>query len=186
MTNSIKDLHHRRSIRLAGYDYASEGGYFISCVTQGRVCLFGEVNNSEMRLNQYGEIVRNEWFRTAKLRPNVELIEEEFVVMPNHIHGIIWLSNQGWGKNRWGTARCAPTDGEFGKMIPGSIPTIVRSFKSAVTKQINLLQQTPGSPVWQRNYYEHVIRFEKDYENIANYIYDNPINWEKDDENVSG
>jgi putative transposase len=68
-------------------------------------------------------------------------------------------------------------------MIPNSIPTIVRAYKSAVTKQINLLRQTPGDPVWQRNYYEHIIGSEKDYNNIANYIYDNPLCWEKDDEN---
>ncbi len=190
-----ESLHHRRSIRLAGYDYTAEGGYFITCVAQARVCLFGEVVNGVMNLNGYGEIVKEEWFKTKSLRDNIELIDEEFVVMPNHIHGIIWLIDDGVCR---GTARCAPTDmrcaptdmrcaptpdEQFGKMIPKSIPTIVRAYKSAVTKQINLLRQTPGEPVWQRNYYEHIIRSEKDYDNIANYIYDNPLCWEKDDEN---
>ena len=191
MINQSKEpLHHRHSIRLPGYDYTSEGGYFITCVTQGRACLFGEVNNGVMKLNNYGEIVKEEWFKTNFLRDNVELVDEEFVVMPNHIHGIIWIIEGGRGSGGRGTARCAPTDsdnaptdGQFGIMIPRSIPTIVRSYKSAITKQINLLRQTPGESVWQRNYYEHVIRSEKDYEAIANYIYDNPLCWEKDDEN---
>lgn len=102
--------HHRRSIRLEGYDYSSEGGYFITIVTFRRECLFGAVINDEMCLNQYGQIVKDEWINTAKLRPKVELIEDEFVVMPNHVHGIIWLnlndiSHTGRGTGR-GTARC--------------------------------------------------------------------------------
>ncbi len=175
-----KKHHHRRSIRLVGYDYAAEGGYFIAMVTHGRRCLFGEVMNGEMKLNDFGKIVYAEWFRTEKLRPNVELLEDEFVVMPNHIHGIIWIN----GENGWGTARCAPTsERRFGEMAPNSLPTIVRSFKSAVTKNINLLRNTPGSPLWQRNNYEHIINSEKDYDNIANYIDSNPLNWEIDSEN---
>jgi putative transposase len=89
MTEPNKNLHHRRSIRLADYDYSAEGGYYITIVTQGKACLFGEVTDGEMKINDFGKIVYEEWFRTAKLRPNVELLEDEFVVMPNHIHGII-------------------------------------------------------------------------------------------------
>ncbi len=91
MTELNKNLHHRRSIRLADYDYSAEGGYFITIVTQGRACLFGEVNDGVMQLNEFGKIVWAEWYRTAELRPNVELLEDEFVVMPNHVHGIIWI-----------------------------------------------------------------------------------------------
>ena len=172
-------LHHRRSIRLLGYDYTSEGGYFITCVTQRRVPLFGNVIDGEMKLNQYGEIVKEEWFKTKSLRDNVELFDDEFVVMPNHVHGIIWLMD-----SCWGTARCAPTDPQFGKIIPQSIPTIVRAFKSAVSKRINLLRQTPSVPVWQHNYYEHIIRSEKDFDNISFYIHYNPLSWELDRENL--
>jgi REP element-mobilizing transposase RayT len=89
----ISKFHHRRSIRLADYDYASEGGYFITIVTQGRINLFGEIVDGVMKLNEYGQIVYKEWFRTAIMRPNIELFEEEFVVMPNHIHGIIWIED---------------------------------------------------------------------------------------------
>jgi REP element-mobilizing transposase RayT len=172
-------LNHRRSIRLAGYDYASEGGYFITIVTQGRVCLFGIIIDGEMQLNDFGKIVYEEWFKSAKLRPNIELLEEEFVVMPNHIHGIIWI-NEDEGR---GSLQRTPTVERFQKPVSNSIPTIVRLFKSTITKQINILRQTPNQPVWQRNYYEHIIYSEKDYNNIVNYVYMNPLNWEIDQEN---
>jgi REP element-mobilizing transposase RayT len=99
--NNLLRPHHRRSIRLKGYDYTSEGGYFITLVTHERHSLFGEVIDGEMHLNALGIIARDEWFRTAQIRPYVELFQDEFVVMPNHIHGIIWITNQ---PDRWGTA----------------------------------------------------------------------------------
>ncbi|HQM13590.1 MAG TPA: transposase, partial [Anaerolineae bacterium] len=83
--------HHRRSIRLEGYDYTQPGAYFITLCTQNREYLFGAVVEGEMRLNEWGEIAREEWFTTARLRPYVRLDEREFVVMPNHVHGIIWI-----------------------------------------------------------------------------------------------
>ena len=87
--------HHRRSIRLKGYDYTQAGAYFVTIVTHDRECLFGEVVDGQMRLNPFGEIVREEWFRTAVVRPYVMLAPDEFVVMPNHIHGIIWIVGAG-------------------------------------------------------------------------------------------
>jgi len=114
------------------------------------------------------------------MREYVELFEDEFVVMPNHIHGIIWHTGRG-------TARRAPTIDptieQFGKPVPGSIPTIVRSYKSAVTKRINTFLNTPASPVWQRNYYEHIITTDREYESIIEYIDANPRNWLVDTEN---
>ena len=94
--------HHRRSIRLKGFDYTSEGGYFITIVTHERQYLFGEIRDGEMHLNPLGKIAYDEWFRTVELRPYVELFDIEFIVMPNHVHGIIWLTCRG-------TARRAPT-----------------------------------------------------------------------------
>jgi len=182
--------HHRRSIRLKGYDYTSEGGYFITLVTHERQNLFGTIDNDEMHLNPLGEVARDEWFRTAQLRSYVELFDDEFIVMPNHIHGIIWITDTVW-LNRRGTARRAPTHDEspaiehFGKPISGSIPTIVRAYKSAVTKRINLLSHTPSTPVWQHNYYEHIITTDREYNAIAEYIYYNPYNWGADEENLS-
>lgn len=133
-------------------------------------------------MNKFGEIVRAEWLHTEDIRENVAL--GEYAVMPNHFHGIIHICT--------GTARRAPTGDrtptvnveQFGKPVAGSIPTIMRSFKSAVTKRINETRNTPGAPVWQRNYYEHIIRDDADYTRIARYIADNPLNWEKDEENL--
>ena len=122
----------------------------------------------------------DEWFHTTELRPYVELFEDEFVVMPNHIHGIIWI-NEDDGR---GTARRAPTQERFGKPVIGSLPTIVRAYKSAVTKRINLLRQTPGAPVFQRNYFEHIIGSDREYEHIAEYIANNPVNWVRDEERI--
>jgi len=87
--NGRSGQHHRRSLRLRGYDYAQPGAYFVTICTHDRACLFGAVVDGEMRLNEMGEIVREEWFRTAYMRPYVQLNDHEFVIMPNHIHGII-------------------------------------------------------------------------------------------------
>ena len=172
----------RKPLRLPKYDYSSEGGYFITIMTHKRIPIFGRILDNQIAMSNAGIFARSEWFRTQQLRENVELFEEEFVVMPNHVHGIIWLT-----RSR-GTARCAPTMDEFpsleqyGKPVSGSIPTIIRAYKSVVTYAINISRNTPGQPVWQRNYYEHIIRDEKDYENIFEYIYQNPRNWDKDEE----
>ncbi len=169
-------LHHRRSIRLQGYDYAQNGAYYITIVTYQRQHLFGEVVNGEMELNELGKIARDEWFKTAELRPYVELFEDDFVVMPNHAHGIIWIVNN---KNIVGD-----NIEKFGKPVAHSIPTIVRAYKSAVTYAINKLQNQRGAVLWQSNYYEHVIRDEQDYQAKHDYILSNPMNWDQDEENI--
>jgi len=168
--------YHRRSIRLKGYDYTQAGAYFVTICTYQRMCLFGEVVEGQMRLNELGEIVRDEWLKTAQLRPRVVL--DAFVVMPNHIHGIIVLVD------RRGTLQRAPTTFErFGKPTSDSIPTIVRLFKSAAARRINERRGTPGAPVWQRNYYEHIIRSEDSLVRIREYIAENPLRWHLDREN---
>jgi putative transposase len=179
--------HHRRSIRLQGYDYTQSGAYYITIVTYQRQHLFGEVVNGVMHLNELGKIARDEWFKTAVLRAYVELYEDEFVVMPNHVHGIIWIENKDGGDNTTivGTRRRrVPTVEQFGKPVSHSIPTIVRAYKSAVTYAVNALQNQRGGVLWQRNYYEHVIRDEKDLKAKRDYILSNPLNWEDDDENI--
>jgi REP element-mobilizing transposase RayT len=170
------EKHHRGSIRLKGYDYVQAGSYFVTICTIDRTCLFGEVVNEEMRLNPEGQIVHDEWIRSAMMRPRVIL--DLFVVMPNHLHGIIMLVD--WGR---GTLQRAPTMERFGKPTSGSIPTIIRLFKSATTKRINELRGAPGIPVWQRNYYEHVIRNEASLSRIRQYIVENPARWAFDREN---
>ncbi len=170
-------LHHRRSIRLQGYDYTAAGAYFITICSYQREHIFGEVVDGEMKLNEWGEIARAEWLKTAELRPQVELFEDEFVVMPNHVHGIVWL------KEDVGTRRRRVPTEKFGKPVSGSIPTIVRAYKSAVTYAINKSQNSRGSVIWQRNYYEHIIRDERELDLIARYIYYNPFNWQVDRDN---
>jgi putative transposase len=162
----------RRSIRLQGYDYSQAGAYFVTLCIQNRECLFGDIVNGEMRLNEAGRIVAEEWLKTAEIRDEIEL--DEWVVMPNHFHGILVI-----GDCR-GTARRAPTVERFGQPVVGSIPTIIRSFKSAVTKCINELRETPGTKFWQRNYWEHIVRNEPELNRIREYIHNNPAHWELD------
>ena len=177
------EIHHRRSIRLQGYDYTQPGAYFITFCTHQRMHLFGEVVDGEMVLNDRGKIARDEWFKTAELRPYVKLYEDEFVIMPNHGHGIIWIEDESpVGARR----RRAPTGDnieKFGKPVKGSIPTIVRAYKSAVTYAINKLENQRGAVLWQKNYYEHIIRNERELHNIARYIQDKPLNWQLDRDN---
>ena len=124
-------------------------------------------------MNEYGMAVREEWLKTAELRDNVET--DACTVMPNHIHGIVIIT-----EGSRGTARRAPTE-RFGKPVAYSIPTIMRAFKSASTKRINEMRKTPGTPVWQRSYYEHVIRSDEELNAIRQYILSNPANWSTDE-----
>ena len=135
--------------------------------------MFGDVIDGVMVLNGFGKIVATEWTKTETMRPNV--IIDEFIVMPNHMHGIIII--------RRGTRRRAPTTEQFGQPTHNSIPSIIRGFKSTVTKQINQWRNTPGMPVWQRNYYEHAVRNDNDLAEIREYIVNNPLQWHLDREN---
>ena len=149
--------HHRRSIRLKGYDYTQPGAYFVTICTYRRDEIFGEIINGEMILNETGKIARDEWFRTAELRPYVKLYEDEFVIMPNHEHGIIWIVGEAAvGRPVVGIRRrripTTETIESFGKPVKGSIPTIVRAYKSAVTYAVNGAQNMRGAVLWQRNY----------------------------------
>jgi len=168
---------HRRSTRLKGYDYTQPGAYFVTICTQNKECLFGEVTAEQMRLNETGVIIQEEWLRTATMRQNVQL--DVFAIMPNHIHGIVVICDA-FGR---GTLQRAPTVEQFGKPTSNSIPTITRLFKAGTTKRLNTLRNTPGMPVWQRNYYEHVIRSEESLNRIRQYIIDNPAQWLLDREN---
>jgi putative transposase len=165
--------HHRRSIRLPAYDYAGPGAYFVTLVTYARECLFGQVIDSEMRLNVLGEVVAEEWRRTGEIRREVQL--DLSVVMPNHIHGIVIIGDQTMNVGAHGRAPLHRSPRSLGSFIAG--------FKSAVTKRINEIQGTPRLQVWQRNYYEHVIRSEEELHQIRQYITDNPAQWDDDVEN---
>ncbi len=134
-----------------------------------------------MFLNKFGAIVKDEWLKTTQLRKNVKL--DEYIIMPNHFHGIIILEDI---NNQKDTARRVPTQESFGKPISGSVPSIIRSFKSAVTRLINLLSYPHKIIVWQNNYYEHTIRSEDELNTIRGYIQNNPLRWEYDRDNPKG
>lgn len=159
------DRHDRRSIRLPDYDYRQPGGYFVTICTKDRVCLFGGVTKGRMYLNKRGRVAAEEWHHTAEVRQDVEL--DAFVVMPNHLRGIIVIT-----RSR-GTACRAPTR-KFGGPVSGSLSTIVRSYKSAVTRRINRLWEPSGETIWQRGFFEHIIRGRRDPERIRRYIEVNP------------
>lgn len=214
--------HHRKSIRLAGYDYSQAGLYFITLLCKDRAHLFGEIKNGVMQLNPIGQIAEQEWLHTEEVRENVVL--HEFVIMPNHIHGIIEITFSKENNNTIGAFQ-SPSQ---------TIGSIVRGYKIATIKRIKELlnnkdesdkdesdkgeiykgeiykgekdkdekdknndkgelQFAPTTPttastiiksynyrIWQRNYYERIIRDEKAYINISNYIINNPKKWEKD------
>lgn len=181
------DKFNRRSIRLQSYDYSQEGLYFITICCQDRIHRFGEVINGEMVLNQYGKIAEKEWLNTEKIRPNVQLCE--YVIMPNHMHGIIIICTGELNSPTLNTSTRtgeshSPTiqqKGEFNSPLRGTSNTvgaIVRGYKSAVTKWMR--QNSDVHALWQRNYYEHIIRDEKSYQNISLYIQNNPFNWQND------
>jgi len=172
---------HRHSIRLKEHDYGHPGAYFVTVCTRHRECLFGEVVEGKVVLSTFGKIVEDEWHRTKQLRQGVDL--DAFIVMPNHFHAIITLTGFPMFANRRGTMHRAPTPKleQFGRPTSNSIPTIIRGIKSSVTQRINALRGAPGQPVWQRNYYEHVIRNEIDLEEIREYIQNNPLKWLEDE-----
>jgi REP element-mobilizing transposase RayT len=186
------DKHHRRSIRLRGYDYSQSGAYFITICTQDRGCLFGEVVDGEMRLNQFGELVEMTWHNLPHHVDGIVL--DAFVVMPNHVHGIIMIVEPSVGTGSAGTgfvgagfvragSEPAPTTDEPPHKKRHGLPEIVRQFKTFSARHINSLRHASGGPVWQRNYYEHVIRNEKSVNSIREYIINNPLQWELDREN---
>ncbi|WP_026370681.1 transposase [Kallotenue papyrolyticum] len=170
--------HHRRSIRLKGYDYAQPGAYFITICTQHRACLFGEVVDGEMRLNDYGKIVEFTWHDLVNHISGIML--DAFVVMPNHVHGIVIITD-GPGVVGAGSEP-APTTPATAHTARHGLPEIVRQFKTFSARRINALRGTPGVSVWQRNYYEHIIRNDEALERIRRYILENPARWMRDRE----
>lgn len=176
-------IHHRRSIRLAGYDYTQAGAYFITICTHKRQNLFGDIVNGEMILNEYGKIAANSWQELARHFPHITL--GEWVIMPNHVHGIIVIGRGEAPADEQSTTtlsdnrrvlRPSPPNGTD----PGSVGAIVQNYKSVASRKINKLRSTAGAPVWQRNYWEHIIRNEQAYQRIANYIINNPAQWGAD------
>lgn len=190
------DIHHRRSIRLHGYDYSRNGMYFVTICTQGRLRLFGDIADGEMQLNDAGRMVRAIWDEIPAHYCGIEI--DQFTVMPNHIHGIIKLVGAtprgcpsstcpGDVGQPQGVAPTGFVEGQAQGPAPTkySLPDVVHRFKTMTTKKYtdgvkqNGWQAFPAK-LWQRNYYEHIIRNEAAYLKIAEYIQTNPQRWEED------
>ena len=175
--------HHRRSIRLKDYDYSQSGAYFVTiCLHNEKQHLFGEIADGEMQLSSYGRIIQECWDAIPMHFPTVEL--DAFVIMPNHLHGIILIVNDG-------TTHASPVPNtRHSNTRPhgpkrGSLDAIVGSFKSAASKHINRLRDSPGAKIWHRNYYETVMRHERMLNARRQYIESNPANWEFDEHNIA-
>jgi putative transposase len=166
---SVVDKHYRRSIRISGYDYSQEGAYFVTICVNKRECLLGRVTDGEMKLNNLGEIVAESWQWLEDQYPQVEL--DKWVVMPNHIHGIIMIGCRGGSRTAPTTADRKPLGGLIG------------AFKTVSSKKINEIQGCFRSRFWQRNYYERIIRNERSLSAIRRYIEANPRQWENDSDN---
>ncbi|HET6846752.1 MAG TPA: hypothetical protein VFH29_07945 [Anaerolineales bacterium] len=181
----------RRSVRVKGFDYSTPGAYFVTIVTQGRAALFGVVREGEMRLSPTGSIADSCWREIPVHFLHVEL--GSFIVMPNHVHGILILhaTTAAIVGARHGVPAVpeqrVPARAHHGAPLPppaapGSLGVIVRKYKSSVTRQV--IRQFGGPRnVWQRNYYEHILRDEADWDRVRRYIEANPMNWDKDEEN---
>ena len=156
--------YYRRNLRLKGYDYSRPGAYFITICTHERQFLFGEISDGKMLLNRYGRVAHNQWRSLPRNRTGVNI--DAFVVMPNHIHGILVIRSKVAKPDK----RC-------------SIPEIVRGYKTFSSRRINEIRGKPGEPTWQKNYWEHIIRNQDSFERIRNYIISNPLRWHLDIEN---
>lgn len=166
---------NRRSIRLKGYDYSRAGAYFVTVCAQNRECLFGDVTDGQMVLNTAGKIVADEWMKSGEIRDEIEL--GEWVVMPDHFHGILVINDS------VGAIHESPLQMTVTQRRNMALPKLIGRFKMLSAKRINELRNTPGGKIWQRNYYEHVIRNDDELNRIREYIANNPARWEMDREN---
>ena len=173
------ERHHRRSIRLKGYDYSKNGAYFVTICSHNHECIFGRISNGKMRLNSYGEIVQKCWDDLPNHYLNIKL--DVFVIMPDHVHGIIFVEND---PDYYAGAgfKPAPTRGSKLTKIHG-LPEVVRAFKTFSSRRINEHRNTLGLRVWQRSFIDRVIRNENELARRREYIMNNPLKWELDREN---
>ena len=180
MSEYYKNKYKIDSNRLNDWNYADFGCYYITLVTHNRVKYFGKIENGKMIYNDIGNIVNKEIIRSFDIRKELRL--KEYVIMPNHIHFLIMLRKDKvivYDKNNMPVL--------FRK--PKSISTFVGSFKSSVISKvdnwidddnIDLPKFNRENPLWQGNYYDHIVRDEKEFDNISNYIINNPLNWNED------
>ena len=182
------DQHKRQSIRLKGYDYSRSGFYFITICCYQRECLFGKITDGQIKLNNFGELVKQEWLKSAEIRKEIEL--GEFVIMPNHFHAIVIIDRNAGTMNLGANGRSTlqkinhsseiQSSKQAISMKPKSLSSLIAGFKSATTKKINMIRETPQNPVWQRNYYDNIIRNDESLDKIREYVQNNPLSWEND------
>ena len=176
-------IHHRRSIRLKNYDYSQAGMYFVTICTQNQLHLFGEIVSDKMVLNDAGKMIQKIWNEISHDFSNIQL--HEFTMMPNHIHGIIEIPVRA-------DSISVPNTKNTNRAEMDSAPTLskmVQSFKRHTTiEYIKMVEQNIFPPfdkrIWQRNYWEHIVRNDNEYNGISQYIIDNPATWQNDKLNV--
>jgi len=201
MTDKYQNKYRISSARLYNWDYGANGAYFITVCTHNRVHYFGDIINGKIQLSKIGKIVNAEWLKTFDMRPDMNLIMDEYVIMPNHFYAIIII-----GENQYNTERydirdtqhdtqhdtqcdtqcrdamhCVSTDTNIAKNKFGpqskNLASIIRGFKIGVTKNA---RQIHADFAWQSRFYDHIIRNNESYHRIQNYIINNPMNWNKD------
>jgi putative transposase len=169
------NYHHRRSIRLPHYDYSQSGIYFVTICTYKKQCLFGEIKEGKMSLNQIGKIVAQEWLKSSIIRQELEL--DEWIIMPNHLHGIVVIT-----KNDEGASLAPLRENGVQKRKGRSLSSFISGFKSSVTKRIKPICEQVNPIIWQRNYYEKIVRNEQNLNQIREYMIKNPQKWDEDPE----
>lgn len=198
-------IHHRKSIRLKGYDYSQDGLYFVTICCEKKVCRFGNIKDGKMHLNEYGEIAYTQWSKLAERFTNCEL--DVFQIMPNHMHGIIVLNNPAMAtravskndkKHIAGAPLAGALNDENNEIMemerPGASPAqtdtnaatlgdIIGAYKSIVANECLKIYKSKSQrmgKLWQRNYYEIIIRNQHSYQRISEYIINNPSKWDSD------
>jgi len=188
----FKNKYRIESTRLPSWDYAREGMYFVTICTKGRECYFGDIDGGEMRLSAIGEVAEKEWYRTPELRPDMNLELGAFVVMPNHVHGIIMIGENPYNRDyeivgdcRGAMHRASTINihtinndhkNQFGPQRK-NLASILRGYKSAVTVRA---RKNNLAFCWQERFHDHIIRSMDDFHRISIYIKNNPGNWERD------
>ena len=202
MNDKFENKYRIETTRLKGWDYGKNGYYFVTICTKDRIPYFGNVINGKVKLSEIGKIALEELKKTPEIRKDMNVTLGEFVIMPNHIHCIIIIGENEYNTNRRDAMLCVSTNivmrgdeyrdamhcdkcrdathcvstNKFGPQSK-NLPSIIRGFKSAVTKRAKIINPNFS---WQRNYYEHIIRDEKSFKTISEYIINNPLKWNED------
>ena len=179
------EAFHRQSLRLKDFNYSQAGAYFVTICTKNRQCIFGEIQKGEMQLNVSGRVASAQWQQLPNRFTDLDL--GEWVVMPNHIHGILVITGRGEASlaNSSATADSIIKDASPLRpdgTVPGSLGAIIQNYKSITSRKLTAQDERKKESVWQRNYYEHIIRNKRELITISDYILANTQNWEKDTE----